>query len=221
MRTHRYAVGQPVSYAEDYSFNKIWLSGYEIVCLLPAGNREPQYQIRRDGQSYDQVASESQLQELGRRAMRFDDHAMQTTMALVSPDRRVRQNRNDQSKSSQRQDLTKWDDEGGAPRLGRHFSEPPPVQPTAETALYYFNIRTDSSLVGDPEGNRYPDLQAAREVAIAMAHDMIAEGDQKGEDRRSWHVEIMDRANQQVLTVAFLEALGPQAPASGRKGSLS
>jgi hypothetical protein len=40
---------------------------------------------------------------------------------------------------------------------------------------------------------------------------MIAEGDQKGEDRRSWHVEIMDRANQQVLAVAFSEVLRPNA----------
>jgi hypothetical protein len=40
---------------------------------------------------------------------------------------------------------------------------------------------------------------------------MIAEGDQKGEDRRSWRFEIMDRANQQVLTVAFSEVLDSNA----------
>jgi hypothetical protein len=131
-------------------------------------------------------------------------------MALASPDRRARQNRNDLKKPSQHQDLTRSDDEGGAPRSGHHFSEPPPSR-KAETALYYFNIQTDSSLVGDPEGNRYPDLQAARDVAVAMAHDTIAEGDQQGEDRRSWHVEITNRANQQVLTVAFADVLGPTA----------
>ncbi|WP_425374152.1 DUF6894 family protein [Microvirga calopogonii] len=62
-----------------------------------------------------------------------------------------------------------------------------------------------------PEGNRYPDLQAARDVASVMAHGMIAEGDQKGEDRRRWHVEITNRANQPVLTVAFADVLGPTA----------
>ena len=34
---------------------------------------------------------------------------------------------------------------------------------------------------------------------------MIAEGDQKGEDRHDWSFEIRDRANQHVLTVAFSE----------------
>jgi hypothetical protein len=40
---------------------------------------------------------------------------------------------------------------------------------------------------------------------------MITEGDQKGQDRRSWCVEIMDRANQQVLIVAFSDVLEPNA----------
>jgi hypothetical protein len=44
-----------------------------------------------------------------------------------------------------------------------------------------------------------------------MAQDEIADGDQKGEDRRSWRVEIMDRANRQVLAVAFSDLLRPNA----------
>jgi hypothetical protein len=70
----------------------------------------------------------------------------------------------------------------------------------------------------DPEGNRYPDLQTAREVAIVLARGMIAEGDQKGENRRGWYIEITNRANQPVLTVAFVEVLDPST-ASGRQGS--
>jgi hypothetical protein len=113
---------------------------------------------------------------------------------------------------SQRDDLKRWDDEGGAPRTGHPTREPhrAPEQ-GAETALYYFNIRTEDGLVEDPEGNRYSDLQAARAAAVAQAQDMITEGDQKGQDRRSWCVEIMDRANQQVLTVAFSDVLDPKA----------
>ncbi len=62
-------------------------------------------------------------------------------------------------------------------------------------------------------------LQAAREAALAKARALIAEGEQTGEDRRGWRVEVMDRANQQVLTVAFSEALTPKAPsqAGGRR----
>lgn len=63
MRTHRCAVGQPVSYAEVYPPHDIWRDGYEIVFLLPAGDREPQYQIRSTDQTYDRVVGESQLQE--------------------------------------------------------------------------------------------------------------------------------------------------------------
>jgi hypothetical protein len=71
--------------------------------------------------------------------------------------------------------------------------------------LYYFNIRTPSGLIEDPEGETYPSLQAARDDAFVKARAMIAEGDQKGEDRQDWSFEIMDRANQLVLTVAFSE----------------
>jgi hypothetical protein len=206
MRTHRYVVGQHVSYAEDASPAGVWLSGCEIVALLPASNREPQYQIRSDDQTYDQVVWEFQLQEeFGRRTMRLSELAMRATTVLTSPSRRARHPK----KPSQHEDLTRWDDEGGAPRSGHRFSGPLPARLKSETTLYYFNIRTESSLMEDPEGNRYPDLQAARDVASVMVHDMIADGDQKGEDRRGWHVEITNRANQPVLTVAFAEVLGP------------
>jgi hypothetical protein len=222
MRTHRYAVGQHVSYSEACLPNDVCKGHYEVAFLLPAGDREPQYQIRSDDQAYDRAVGESQLQEeFGRRTMRLNHHALRTTMALASPERRARQNRNDPRKPSQHQDLTRWDDEGGAPRSGHHLREASPSQSETESALYYFNIRTESDLMSDPEGNRYPDLQAARNVAIAMARDMIAEGDQKGDDRRGWHVEITNRANQPVLTVAFAEVLGPTAAARlrDRQGS--
>jgi hypothetical protein len=106
-----------------------------------------------------------------------------------------------------RQDLKRWDDEGGAPRSGhRTIREPgPSLPPRAETALYYFNIRTPNSLIEDPEGDICPGLEAAREAALASACGLIAEGDRTGEDRRSWSFEIMDRSNQHVLTVMFSE----------------
>jgi len=107
---------------------------------------------------------------------------------------------------SQRDDLRRWDDEGGAPHSG-HPSHEPHLTPKheAEPALYYFNTRTPSGVIEDPEGDTYPSLKIARKDALAKARDMIAEGDQKGEDRHDWSFEIMDRANQHVLTVAFSE----------------
>jgi len=113
---------------------------------------------------------------------------------------------------SQRDDVKRWDNEGGAPRSG-HPSHDPHLAPEheAEPALYYFNLRTESGVVEDPEGDTYSSLQAAREAALAQARNMLAEGERKGEDRRSWRVEIMDRANQHVLTVAFTELSDPEA----------
>lgn len=107
---------------------------------------------------------------------------------------------------SQRDDLKRWDDEGGAPR-SEHPSPEPHHAPKHEDhpALYYFNIRTPRGLIEDPEGDTYPSLQIARKDALAKARDMIAEGGQKGEDWHDWSFEIMDRANQLVLTVAFSE----------------
>jgi hypothetical protein len=107
---------------------------------------------------------------------------------------------------SQRDDLKRWDNEGGAPRAG-HPSHEPHHAPKheVEPALYYFNIRTPSGVIEDPEGDTYPSLQAARDDALVKARAMITEGDQTGENRHDWRFEIMDRANQRVLTVAFSE----------------
>ncbi|WP_099508350.1 DUF6894 family protein [Microvirga ossetica] len=106
----------------------------------------------------------------------------------------------------QRDDLRRWDDEGGAPRSGHpsHEPHPGPTQAT-QPALHYFNIGTRSGVIEDSEGETHPGLQAARADALAKARDMIAKGDQKGEDRHDWSFEIRDRANQHVLTVALSE----------------
>jgi hypothetical protein len=112
----------------------------------------------------------------------------------------------------QRDDLKRWEDEGGAPRSG-HPSRELPVAPEgkAQPDPYYFSVRTPGGVIEDPEWSTYASLQSAREDSVSKACDMIAEGDQKGEDRRSWHIEIMGRANQQVLAVALSEVLGPEA----------
>jgi hypothetical protein len=81
MRMHRFAVEQPVSYAEDYSPNDIGKGGYKIVFLLPTVEREPKYQIRSADQSYDRVVGESQLQENpGVGTMQPSGHAIQSPM---------------------------------------------------------------------------------------------------------------------------------------------
>lgn len=111
---------------------------------------------------------------------------------------------------SQRQDLKRWENEGGAPRSGHRFPDSDPARlPKEEPALYYFNIRAGNDLIEDPEGDVYPDLQSMREKALADASDIILEGDRIGENRRGWCFEIIDRANRHVMTVAFSESPDP------------
>ena len=64
---HAFAVGQPVSYAED-SRSDIWKGGYEIV-RLDDPLHEPRYAIRNADQSYDRIVHEHELREdLGARS---------------------------------------------------------------------------------------------------------------------------------------------------------
>ena len=103
--------------------------------------------------------------------------------------------------------LRRWEDEGGAPLVRRRSITQRPPSPSEDTALYYFNIRTDEGVLDDDqEGLTLPDLKEALHEALALARQSLAEGDRKGRDRRGWQVEITDRTNQHLLTVTFSEA---------------
>src|SRR5829696_4297646 len=105
--------------------------------------------------------------------------------------------------------LGRWEDEGGAPRAHRRSRAKRPSPPAdADTTLYYFNVRTDVGVLKeDREGLTLPDLKAALYEALALARQRLVAGDRKGKDRRDWQIEIMDRANQHLLTVKFSEAI--------------
>jgi hypothetical protein len=76
---------------------------------------------------------------------------------------------------------------------------------------YFFNVRHRSGPAGlavDPEGDELPDVTAAHAHALSQARTMIAR------DRltfiRDWMVcsfEIMDEADQSVLTVPFTDTV--------------
>jgi hypothetical protein len=59
---HHFDVGQPVSYAEDGTWD-IWKGGYEIVRLCEVGTGEAQYAIRSADQAHDRIVQEHELQE--------------------------------------------------------------------------------------------------------------------------------------------------------------
>ena len=110
--------------------------------------------------------------------------------------------------------LRRWEDEGGAP-LAHHRARTRPVSSslTDDTALYYFNIRTEAGVLDtDSEGLTLPDLTAALHEALALARQSLLEGDRLGKDRRHWQVEIMDRESQHLLTVKFSEVATSELP---------
>ena len=103
--------------------------------------------------------------------------------------------------------LGRWDNEGGAPRAARRLrAKSAAPTPEAAGSLYYFNIRSDRTFKEDPEGSTLPDLTSALQEALTLARRSLKVGDRKGQDRRGWWVEIMDRANEHLATVAFTEA---------------
>ena len=76
----------------------------------------------------------------------------------------------------------------------------------AASTRYYFNIRSDRTLVEDTKGRGLPDLAAAFQEALALAQASIEEGNHIGQDRRSWRAEILDQAHEHVMTLVFAEA---------------
>jgi hypothetical protein len=109
--------------------------------------------------------------------------------------------------------LRRWEDEGGAPFARRSREDKRASPSPAQTALYYFNIRTDVGVLDtDSEGLTLPDLTSALHEALALARQSLLEGDRTGKDRRRWQVEIMDRGNQHLLSVKFAEVSACELP---------
>jgi hypothetical protein len=76
---------------------------------------------------------------------------------------------------------------------------------------YYFNLRHrpgPAGLAVDPEGEEFPDLDAALERALSAARDHIART--RTDTIRDWFVcsfEIEDENSQRVLTVPFSDTV--------------
>jgi hypothetical protein len=61
LKSHRYALGQTVRYIAG-PFSRVNASGtFKIVKLLPPDGDEYQYRIKNQGEAFERVAKESQL----------------------------------------------------------------------------------------------------------------------------------------------------------------
>jgi hypothetical protein len=61
-RTHRYRVGQTVSYTSSPISRPGASGGYMVVKLLPSDGDDYQYRIKNPGEAFERVAKESQLE---------------------------------------------------------------------------------------------------------------------------------------------------------------
>jgi hypothetical protein len=62
LRTHKYQVGQTVSYTSSPISRPGASGGYMVVKLLPSDGDDYQYRIKNPGEAFERVAKESQLE---------------------------------------------------------------------------------------------------------------------------------------------------------------
>ena len=71
---------------------------------------------------------------------------------------------------------------------------------------YFFHLFNDLD-VPDLEGRELPDDDAAREVAIAEAREMICESVRKGSLNLSHRIDVENRFRQLVCTIRYSDAI--------------
>jgi hypothetical protein len=62
LRTHKYRVGQTVSYTSSPISRPGASGSYQVVRLLPSDGDDYQYRIKNPGEAFERVAKESQLE---------------------------------------------------------------------------------------------------------------------------------------------------------------
>ena len=65
LRTHKYRVGQTVSYTSSPISRPGASGSYQVVRLLPSDGEDYQYRIKNPGEAFERVAKESQLEVEG------------------------------------------------------------------------------------------------------------------------------------------------------------
>jgi hypothetical protein len=70
---------------------------------------------------------------------------------------------------------------------------------------FFINVRSGNMLVEDPEGYNLPNLEAARDEALAAAREIMADG-LKSEGLSCEQLEIHNDAGQLLTTVSVRDA---------------
>lgn len=72
---------------------------------------------------------------------------------------------------------------------------------------YYFHVRDGDRLLEDPDGSDLPNLDAAREEALAGARHLLSEKLQRGEVIDGQRFEITDESGEVLEIVPFKAVL--------------
>jgi hypothetical protein len=74
-------------------------------------------------------------------------------------------------------------------------------------ARYYFHLQRGGQLIEDEQGEELPDLDQAREKALAAARELLAEAIRAGVDIPVDAIIVQDSSGEQRLFVPLTEAL--------------
>jgi hypothetical protein len=72
---------------------------------------------------------------------------------------------------------------------------------------YYFHIRNADDVLLDDEGTDLPDLNAARELALASARDLLGDGIKGGKAVVAESIVVADADGQELMSVPLEHAL--------------
>jgi hypothetical protein len=72
---------------------------------------------------------------------------------------------------------------------------------------YYFHIRSDDDTARDDEGTDLPDLDAARELALATARELLGNAIKEGKDVVPKTIMIADAFGREVASVSMRDVV--------------
>ncbi len=75
---------------------------------------------------------------------------------------------------------------------------------------YYLHIRSADGTALDEEGTDLPDLNSAREHALAGAREMLASAIKVGNDRIPESIVVTDVSGKELAAIPFRDALPTQ-----------
>jgi hypothetical protein len=73
--------------------------------------------------------------------------------------------------------------------------------------LFFLNVRDGASLIRDPEGSEFADLETARAEALAAARDVLGDELKNDQVQDNRQYEITDEAGQVLATIPLMDAL--------------